>query len=79
MNEWQLNRTGPYAEAVAAHQIVFKKFERKSSVFENFQNPASGPTSPNVEIVILVCALSAISWPYLTIHFIGYDSHPSAT
>jgi hypothetical protein len=53
--EWQASRTGPLAEFGPSHQFLFKRFEKGLSLFEDYSDPSTGPTTPHAEVVILVC------------------------
>ncbi|TEB31701.1 alcohol oxidase [Coprinellus micaceus] len=51
--EWQASRTGPLAEFGPSHQFLFKRFEKGLSLFEDYSDPSTGPTTPHAEVVIL--------------------------
>ncbi|KAJ2931957.1 hypothetical protein H1R20_g5144, partial [Candolleomyces eurysporus] len=46
---WQQNRTGPLTERFT-HQILWSRFQPDSSIFKEFKDPSTGPTSPHIEM-----------------------------
>ncbi|KAJ2922055.1 hypothetical protein H1R20_g15046, partial [Candolleomyces eurysporus] len=46
---WQENRTGPLTEKFT-HQILWSRFQPDSSIFKEFKDPSTGPTSPHIEM-----------------------------
>ncbi|RXW22513.1 hypothetical protein EST38_g3334 [Candolleomyces aberdarensis] len=46
---WQKNRTGPLTE-LWSHQILWSRIRSDSSVFKEFKDPSTGPTSPHIEM-----------------------------
>lgn len=60
--QWNLNRTGPLAEAVSAHHLIFGRFPNDWSGFKTYGDPSSGKTSAHFEIVLLVIISSQLHY-----------------
>ncbi|KAJ2935555.1 hypothetical protein H1R20_g1540, partial [Candolleomyces eurysporus] len=50
--EWQTNRTGPLTE-IGIHQLMFARITPDAPLFKEHRDPAAGPNSPHIEIVVL--------------------------
>ncbi|TFK26033.1 pyranose dehydrogenase [Coprinopsis marcescibilis] len=46
---WQQNRTGPHTERFS-HQILWARVPSDSSLFKQYKDPSTGPTSPHIEM-----------------------------
>ncbi|KAJ2935065.1 hypothetical protein H1R20_g1990, partial [Candolleomyces eurysporus] len=51
--QWQLDRTGPLAESVSAHHLVFGRFHNDWSGFKLYGDPSAGKNSAHFEVVLL--------------------------
>ncbi|KAF6756939.1 hypothetical protein DFP72DRAFT_846313 [Ephemerocybe angulata] len=53
---WQADRMGPYAEAVSAHQILWKRFDsvEGKALLKHYGDPSIGPTSPMSKSIVLL-------------------------
>ncbi|KAJ7438136.1 aryl-alcohol oxidase [Mycena galericulata] len=49
--EWNETRTGPFVNVPVTH-IGWVRLKQDSPIFENFTDPASGPTTPHIEIAL---------------------------
>ncbi|KAJ7471202.1 aryl-alcohol oxidase [Mycena galericulata] len=47
--EWNETRTGPFVNVPVTH-IGWVRLKQDSPIFENFTDPASGPTTPHIEM-----------------------------
>ncbi|KAJ3564743.1 hypothetical protein NP233_g8093 [Leucocoprinus birnbaumii] len=49
---WEKNRTGPYVALIGSDHVGWSRLPRNSPLFKDFQDPASGPNSPHIEMVL---------------------------
>ncbi|RXW18327.1 hypothetical protein EST38_g7524 [Candolleomyces aberdarensis] len=57
--QWQLDRTGPLAESVSAHHLIFGRFRDDWSGFKLYGDPSAGKNSAHFEVVLLPADIAA--------------------
>lgn len=49
---WETNRTGPYVALIGSDHVAWSRLPDNSPLFQSFSDPASGPNSPHIEMVL---------------------------
>jgi choline dehydrogenase len=52
--EWQVNRTGPLTQNPSP-LLMFARIPPDAPLFKEHRDPAAGPNSPHIELILAVC------------------------
>jgi choline dehydrogenase-like flavoprotein len=61
--EWNATHTGPFVELPATH-LAWMRLDVDSPIFENVTDPAPGPNTPHIEIILAVSTDRSVVSPY---------------